>query len=64
MGIILKYRDKKQKASVEKLVKVHFSLEIPRKKYYNKCKLDRFEKALVLLLLEKKEEIENLGKGI
>lgn len=61
--INLMYRDPKLKVEEKRLSKVELNLGIALKKYYNKSKLSRFEKALALLLLEEKEKIEQLVKG-
>lgn len=61
--IILKYYDKKLNIGEEKFVKIHLNMEIVNQKYYNKEKLNDFEKALILLVLRKVEEIEKIVKG-
>ena len=38
-------------------------MEIVNQKYYNKEKLNKFEKALLLLVLKKVEDIEEIVKG-
>ena len=59
----LQYWDKELKVGEENLLKVEINLENVRDKYYNKEKLSRFEKALLLLVIEEEEEIRKIGKG-
>ena len=61
--ITLTYHDKILDVEEKRLSKIHLNLGIALKKYYNKEKLSRFEKALVLLLLEEKEKIKKLVEG-
>lgn len=61
--ITLTYHDKILDVEEKRLSKIHLNLGIALKKYYNKEKLSRFEKALILLLLEEKEKIKKLVEG-
>ncbi len=45
------------------LIKIEINLENVKKKYYNKEKLDQYEKALLLLVIDSEEEILEIGKG-
>lgn len=47
----------------EYYITYHINLELALKKYYNKCKLTRFEKILVMMQLEDKDELKKLAKG-
>ena len=59
----LKYFDQELNVGDDHLVKVEINLENVKKKYYNKEKLDLYEKALLLLLIDSEEEILEIGKG-
>jgi len=59
----LKYFDKKLNVGDDHLVKVEINLENVKKKYYNKEKLDTYEKALLLLVIDSEEKILEIGKG-
>ena len=47
----------------ENYEKYHVNLEVIKNKYYNKEKISREEKILLLLMLENKKEIDNLVRG-
>ena len=59
----LKYWDYELNVGDDHLVKVEINLENVKKKYYNKEKLDQYEKALLLLVIDNEEEILEIGKG-
>ena len=56
------YFDPKLNVGDDHLVKVEINLENVKKKYYNKEKLDLYERALLLLLIDSEEEILEIGK--
>ena len=47
----------------EYYITYHINMKIALKKYYNKCKLTRFEKILVMMQLEDKGELQKIAKG-
>ena len=61
--LTFKYKDESNKIVDENYVKMHLNLEIVKNKYYNKEELNRFEKALLLLILEDIEKIKEVVKG-
>lgn len=61
--IDLKYYDKYLNVGEKNFRKIHLNLEKVNYKYYNKEKINRFEKALLLLKLTKEDEILELVKG-
>src|SRR5699024_10532822 len=66
--IVVKFQivdQERGKIESENYEKYHVSLANVRKKYYNEGieKLTRFEKCLLLLTMERKEEIEKISEG-
>ena len=59
----LKWWDPILNVGDDNIIKVEINLEFVNNKYYNKEKLSRYEKALLLLVLENEEEIIELIKG-
>ena len=59
----LQYFDKDLQVGDENFLKIEINLENVKDKYYNKEKLNRFEKALLLLVIDEEEEIRKIGKG-
>lgn len=59
----LQYWDKKLNVGEENILKVEINLEFVSNKYYNKEELSRFEKALLMLVIEDEEELKRLGEG-
>ena len=58
------YTDKKSKQiETEKVKKYHISLPKLAKKYYNGARLSKLEKALLILKVDKINDLEKLGKG-
>lgn len=63
LKVNLKWWDEDLKLGEKNIQKVEINLEFVNNKYYNKEKLSRYEKALLLLILENEEEIIELIKG-
>lgn len=59
----LQYWDRKLNVGEESLLKVELNLEFVNQKYYNKEKMNEFEKALMVLLIEDIEELKEFVKG-
>ena len=59
----LSWWDKVLNVGDDSIIKIEINLEIVNKKYYNKEKLNRFEKALLVLLIEEEEELKRLVEG-
>ena len=61
--IRLQYWDKKLNVGDDRILKIEINLEFVNKKYYNKEEMNKFEKALMLLLIDDEEELMNFVKG-
>ena len=59
----LQYWDKELNVGDESLLKVELNLDFVNKKYYNKEKMNTFEKALMLLIIEDEKELLEFVKG-
>ena len=61
--VTLEYWDKKLDVGDDNFIKIELNLDFVNNKRYNKEKLNRFEKALLLLILEDEEEIIGFTRG-
>lgn len=63
LKVNLQYWDSKLNVGDDRIIKVELNLEFVNKKYYNKENLNRFEKALLVLLIEDEKKLRDLVKG-
>ena len=59
----LQYWDKELNVGDDKILKVELNLDFVNRKYYNKEKMNNFEKALMLLIIEDEVELIEFMKG-
>ncbi len=59
----MQFWDKELNVGEEKIYKVEINLAYVNQKYYNKEKMSRYEKALLMLLIEDEEELRKIMEG-